>query len=116
MAKSNSDPPPAPDGWRGPSDLGANHANDAPFAAVGGARFDWAAGSGNVRTFHVTGPLAWALALLVMGLVATFFVFVIGVGTAVAIGAGAVAALGIGTRAVRRKLGGRQHRRLGPGD
>lgn len=118
MAKSNSDPPPAPDGWRSPGDLGANRSNGVPFGAVGGsgAHLDWAMGSGRVRTFHVTGPAAWALALLVMGLVATFFLFVIGVGTAVAIGAGAVAALGVGARAARRKLGGRQHQRLGSGE
>ncbi|MET0593364.1 MAG: hypothetical protein ABW133_11730 [Polyangiaceae bacterium] len=121
MAKSHSDPPPPPDGWRGPAvngalDPSAAHGlSDLPFGAAsgGGARFDWAMGSGaHVRTFHVTGPAAWALALAVMAIVATFFVFVIGVGSAVALGAGAVAALGIGGRAVRRRLSG-GHRQLG---
>jgi hypothetical protein len=118
MAKSNSDPPPAPGEWRSPTDLVIPRASDVPFDAVGGtgARFDWAAGSGRIRTFQLKGPAAWALALLVMAVVATFFVLVIGVGTAVAIGAGAVAVLGIGARAVRRRLRGAPHRQLGSRD
>jgi hypothetical protein len=117
MAKSHSDPPPAPDGWRNPGDTGLQRGDEVPFHAVGGsgARMDWAVGGGRVRTFQLKGPAAWALALIVMGVVATFFVFVIGVGIAVAIGAGAVAALGVGARAVRRKLSGAQRRRLGGG-
>ena len=119
MAKSHSDPPPAPDGWRPPAAHGVSGVRETPFvegSGGGGARFDWAMGSGaHVRTFHVTGPAAWALALVVMALVATFFVFVVGVGSALALGAGALAALGIGGRAVRRRLGGGR-RQWGPRD
>ena len=120
-AKSNSDPPPAPDDWRRPVNDAVNRASGAPFGGMygGGARFDWDLGSGKVHTFHASGPAGLALALVVFlvigALISAFFVFAVGVGTALALGAGAIAALGLGANAMRRRLvSGR--RELGPGD
>jgi hypothetical protein len=122
MAKSTSDPPPAPDGWRSPGQNGAPSLNDLPFGKMhgGAARFDFAMGNGKVRTFHAKGPAGVALAIALLGvvlaLVAMFFVFAVGVGTALALGAGAVAAIGLGARAVRRRLTSTHHHELGSGD
>ena len=106
LAKSNSDPPPAPDAWRPPHD-----AHDAMFDAIqggGGARMDLAFGSGKVHTFHVSGPAAWALAVVVilaLGVfISAFFLLALGLGTALALGAGAAAALGVGVNAARKRL------------
>jgi hypothetical protein len=86
----------------------------------GGARFDWAVGSGKVRTFQASGPAGLALAIVVFivigAIIAAFFVFAIGVGTALALGAGVAAALGLGANTFRRRLTGARHGELGPGD
>jgi hypothetical protein len=73
-----------------------------------GARFDWAVGSGKVRTFQASGPAGFALvivALIVMGaLLSLFFVFAVSIGSALALGAGVAAALGLGASTLRRRL------------
>jgi hypothetical protein len=119
LAKSNSDPPPPPDGWQAPRG-DAKGAHGALFGGMygGGARFDWATGSGKVHTFQATGPAGVALAIfvfLVIGaLISAFFLFAVGLGTAMALGAGAVAALGLGANAVRKRLTSTRGE-LGPG-
>lgn len=116
-AKTNSDPPPEPSPWRRPS--GAGQATNALFNPRG-ARFDWAVGTGKVRTFQARGPAAVALSIVVLlivgALVAIFFVFAIGIGTTFALVAGVVAALGLGARAIRRRLAGTRHGQLGSGE
>lgn len=122
LAKSNSDPPPAPDGWqvprKGPS------ADDPMFRAmrdgVEGARMDWGFGRGKVHTFHVSGPAGLALAIVVFlvigAFIAAFFVLAMGVGTAIALGAGAAAVLGLGANAARKRLMTSTRGDLGRGD
>lgn len=121
LAKSNSDPPPPPDGWQAPrSD--AKAADDALFGGIygGGARFDWAMGSSKVHTFHASGPAGVALAIVVFlvigALISAFFLFALGLGTAFALVAGAVAALGLGVNAARKRLTTGTRGQLGPGD
>ena len=121
MAKTNSDPPPKLGEWRRPVDPGEGSRRDEFFGELpGGARFDWAFGTGKVRTFQASGPAAVALAIVVFvvigALIAMFFAVAVGVGTAVALGAGTAAALGLGVNAVRRRLSGPRHGQLGPGD
>ena len=120
LAKSNSDPPPAPDGWQTPrSD--AKVAHDALFGGIygGGTRFDWAMGSGKVHTVHASGPAGVALAIVVFlvigALISAFFLFAVGLGTAFALGAGAVAAVGLGANAARKRLTAGTRGELGPG-
>jgi hypothetical protein len=119
LAKSNSDPPPPPDGWQSPRG-DAKAAHDALFGGIygGGARFDWAMGSGKVHTFHASGPAGVALAMVVFlvigALISAFFLFAVGLGTAVALGAGAVAALGLGANAARKRLTAGARGELGP--
>jgi hypothetical protein len=120
MAKTNSDPPPEAGEWRRPGQRDAGSGGDALFGGLpGGARFDWAFGTGKVRTFQASGPAAVALAIVVFvvigALIAMFFAVAVGVGTAVALGAGAAAALGLGVNAVRRRLSSTRHGQLGPG-
>ncbi|HMJ52646.1 MAG TPA: hypothetical protein VK540_11235 [Polyangiaceae bacterium] len=120
LAKSTSDTPtpPSPNPWRRPTAPGLNP--DAQFGAPGGARFDWAVGSGRVRTFQASGPAGLALTIVVFVaigvLIALFFVLAIGVGTVLAVGAGAVAALGLGANMFRRRFPGAQRNMLGPGE
>src|SRR5688572_9501837 len=122
MAKTSSDPPPAADSWRRPGSDGASQAMSALLRGMPppGARFDWAFGTGKVRTLRASGPAAIALATVVFvvigALISLFFVVAIGVGTAVALGAGAAAALGLGANAVRRRLSSARHAQLGSGD
>ena len=117
LAKSTSDPPPDPEGWRSP-----RPANDEPSAtgAASGAHFAWATGSGKVRTFQASGPAGFALVLLVIlavgALIAVFFVFAVGIGTALALGAGAAALLGFGANRIRRRLAGGRRHRIGAGE
>ena len=121
-AKTNSDPPLEPGQWQPPGFRGANQPSDAFFGgpSSGGARFDWAFGTGKVRTFQASGPAAIALAIVVFvaigALISLFFVLAIGVGTAVALGAGAAAAVGLGANAFRRRLSTTRHGQLGSGE
>jgi hypothetical protein len=115
-AKTNSDPP-EPSPWRRPGQGG--QATNALFDPRG-ARFDWTFGTGKVRTYQASGPAAVALTIVVLlvvgALVSIFFVFAIGIGTTVALMAGVVAALGLGARAVRRRLTDTRHGQLGSGE
>jgi hypothetical protein len=118
LAKSTSDTPPSPNPWRRPTASSPNP--DALFGGPSGARFDWAVGSGRVRTFQASGPAGWALAIVVFVaigvLISLFFVLAVGVGTVLAGGAGAVAALGLGANMLRRRWPGSQRNVLGPGE
>jgi hypothetical protein len=122
FAKSNSDPPPPPDRWKGPDGRGAHEMNDPLFGSTsaGGARFDWAFGSGRVRTYHASGPIAAVLAIIVFiaigALISLFFLFALGLGTALALGTGAAAALGLGANMFRRRLTSASRNELGPGN
>jgi len=100
---------------------GANQQGNALFGGQpggGSARFDWALGTGKVRTFQANGLAAIALAIVVFlvigALISLFFVVAVGVGTAAALGAGAAAALGLGANAFRRRLSSARHQ-LGSG-
>ena len=121
-AKTNSDAPPEPGQWQPPGVRGANQPSDALFGGTSsnGARFDWAFGTGKIRTVQASGPAAIALAIVVFvaigALISLFFVLAIGVGTAVALGAGAAAAVGLGANAFRRRLSSTQHGQLGSGE
>jgi hypothetical protein len=118
LAKSSSDPPPAPDAWQRPKSGSAKQLSDALFA--NGARLDWGFGSGKVRTLRASGPAGKAMAIIVLlaigALISLFFVFAIGFGTVVAVGAGAAAVLGLGAKWVRRRLTSARPNELGPGD
>ena len=119
-AKSNSDPPLAPEMWRRPGG-DAGRLDDALLRGMSnGARIDWGFGSGKVRTFHASGPAGIALTLVVLllagALISLVFVFAIGFGTVVALGAGAAAVLGLGANMWRRRLPSAHHHELGPGD
>ena len=121
LAKSNSDPPPPPDGWQSPPG-DAKGAHDALFGGMygGGARFDWAMGSGKVHTVHASGPAGVALAVVVFlvigALISAFFLFALGLGTVFALGAGALAALGLFANAARKRLTAGARGQLGPGN
>ena len=118
MAKSNSDPPPAPDAWQPPHD--AHHRIFGAMHGGAGARMDWAFGNAKVHTVQVSGPAGVALAIVVFlvigALISAFFLFALGLGTALALGAGAAAALGLGANAARKRLIGSSRGELGPGD
>jgi hypothetical protein len=83
-----------------------------------GARVDFAFGDARVRTYQVKGPLAFLLALVVLGVVgvvlALVFVFAVGFGAAIAAGAAVAGVLGVGVAGIRRLAGAR--RRELPGD
>jgi hypothetical protein len=111
-----------PDDWKPPprrreAGTGSELAKPGDFDMPEGARVDFAFGDARVRTFQVKGPLAFVLALLVLGVVgvvfALVFVFAVGVGAALAAGAAVAAALGVGVAGVRRLAGGK--RQLGDG-
>jgi hypothetical protein len=121
LAKTNSDNP-EPDQWRAPGMHGANQQGNALFGGLSGggsARFDWALGTGKVRTLQANGPAATALTIVVFlvigALIALFFVVAVGVGTAAALGGGAAAAMGLGANALRRRLSSTRHGQLGSG-
>jgi len=118
LAKSSSDPPPAPDSWQRPRSGGAKQLSDALFA--NGARLDWGFSGGKVRTLRASGPAGTAIAILVLlaigAIISLFFVFAVGFGTVIAVGAGAAAALGVGAQWVRRRLTSTRPNELGPGD
>ena len=84
-----------------------------------GARVDFALGGARVRTFQVKGPMAFLLALVVLGVVglvfALVFVFAVGIGAALAAVAAVAAALGVGVAGLRRLAGGKR-RELGEND
>jgi hypothetical protein len=86
----------------------------------GGARFDWAMGSGKVHIVRASGPAGVALAIVVFlvigALVSAFFLFAVGLGTAFALGSGAAAALGLGVNAARKRLTAGPRGELGPGE
>jgi hypothetical protein len=105
--------PQVPDDWKPPprrKEIGTELARPGEFEPPDGARVDFAFGDARVRTFQVKGPLAFVLALAVLGVVgvvlALVFVFAVGVGAALAAGAAAAAALGAGVAGVRRLTGG----------
>jgi hypothetical protein len=122
LAKSTSEPSIKTSAWRPPASRSTQDVGASLFGAVpeNTARFDWAAGSGKVRTFQLNGALGLAvmiLVLLVVGaLVSVFFVFAAGIGTALALGAGAAAAVGLGARTVRKRLTSAPHRQLSSKD
>jgi hypothetical protein len=114
--------PSVPDDWKPPprrKEMGSALVPSDGMDPTADARVDFAFGNARVRTFKVTGPLAFLLALVVLALVgavlALVFVFAVGVGAALAAGTAVAAALGIGVAGVRRLAGGKD-RRLGEGD
>jgi hypothetical protein len=111
-----------PDDWKPPArrketGVGTELAKPGDVELPDGARVDFAFGNARVRTFQVRGPLAFVLALVVLGVVgvvfALVFVFAVGIGAALAAGAAVAAALGVGVAGVRRLVGGK--RQLGQG-
>jgi hypothetical protein len=119
VSKGPTPRPEVPDEWKPPPrrrETGAESALAKPdeLDVPDGARVDFAFGNARVRTFQVKGPLAFLLALLVLGVVgvvfALVFVFAVGIGAALAAGAAVAAALGVGVAGVRRLTGGRVDR------
>jgi hypothetical protein len=108
-----------PDDWKPPPRRQEMVKASDLASADPGARVDFAFGGAHVRTYRVKGPLAFLLALVVLGVVgvvlALVFVFAVGFGAALAAGAAVAGALGVGVAGIRRLMGARR-RELGPGD
>jgi hypothetical protein len=107
-----------PDDWKPPPRRNEMVKASDLASAEPGARVDFGFGGAHVRTYQVKGPLAFLLALVVLGVVgvvlALVFVFAVGFGAALAAGAAVAGALGVGVAGIRRLTGAR--RRELPGD